>query len=134
MAGHEFRVRYAIAVGKDQVLGRCFRNGAIEDAAFAKAEVFLPDVADIQIPFLARPFDTLARLVSGTVIGDDDLEARIGLPRVAGKNAFEILGTVVGGEHHARGWCGAALERGRFGGSHAADFASRVFQFCEGFV
>ena len=74
MPGHELRMGNAIAVGENQVVGRCFGNGAIEDLALAKARVLVPDVANVERPLRACPFDALARFFAGSVVRDDDFE------------------------------------------------------------
>src|SRR5688572_24845395 len=74
MPGNELRMWNAIAVGEDEVFRRRLDDGTIEDAAFAKADVFLPHVTDVEAPGLPSPLDAGAGFFARSVVGDDDLE------------------------------------------------------------
>src|SRR5262245_63382619 len=103
MAGDELGVRYAVAVGEDQVVGARLCDGTIQDAAFAEAIVLVPDVPDVELPLVARAFDAPAGVLGRAVVRDHDLEAPEGLARVPREHALEIMRTVVGGGYAGGG-------------------------------
>src|SRR5688572_22285242 len=127
VAGNELRMWNAVAIREDQILGRRFDDGAIEDAAFAKADVFLPHVPDVEVPRLASTLNAGARLVAGTVVGDDDLESSKGLSRIPREHPLQIERAVVGGEHHADGRSGTGFQRSGLGEIHAAISPAECF-------
>ena len=96
--GDEIRLGDAVAVGEQQIVGPRRQNRLVQDAAFLKAFVRMPDVVQRQPQRLANRLRFLSRLGFGPIVGDDDFEPAIGLVGKSPEAFFQPIRLVIGAD------------------------------------
>ena len=94
--GDEIAARDAVAVGEQEIVARGGIDCLVQDCRLAEAFVRLPDMADGKSRGATELLDKLTRVVSRTVIGDDELDRPGSLDGKTGQRVNQVDGAVVG--------------------------------------
>lgn len=89
-----------VAIGEDQISRGNFKNRFIENPAFAKTFIFLPDVLYVETRFGPHPIDQLASVVGGPVIGNYDFKVAMTLSAVTPENFLQPLRRIISGDNN----------------------------------
>lgn len=92
----EIRTRDTVTVGEYNVVTAGLQYGLVENSAFAKAVIRLPDMADFQLQLIACCGEQIGRFAAAAIIGYQQLEIFMSLRRKAPQDLLQPSGRIVG--------------------------------------
>src|SRR5690625_1468909 len=101
MNGNKRWLWNAIPIGKNKVIARGLSNGLVEDHAFLKAVVRVPDMIDGQLAARLEAFNKRFGFRAWAIVRYDYSNVFGGLRLIAKQYLFQPGGRIVGGNDHS---------------------------------